>query len=643
MQIEKLIIAAALLAPTIAASAQDAVPAQNATPAQSVAPVAAPETSTDAAPVAAPARPSDKPGDDAGDDGKETVIVVTAARNPRRLSDATSAVTVITRAQIEQKKPFDITDVLRMAPSLSLVQSGGRGQIATVFLRGASSSQTLVLVDGVRFNSPSNGLVDFGTLGVENIERIEVLRGPQSALYGSDALGGVINIITRRGGGEFRTGGSFEFGNYSTNRQEISARGSVGKGALSFGATRLRSSGQAINSDFRDLGASLRYDRALSSRLNLALLGRADDAQVGVPGQNFGAFNPLARSQPRNLTGSIQLTNTAGKRRDQIVIGMLDRRLQFNDPLAKPAIISDTHDRLQTLDAQTAFNLGRQTVTLGGELRRQKASDPNLMGFNRSSTTRALFVQDEIRAGKLSLVPGVRYESSSQFGHDTNGRISGAYNFNARSKFKASLGSGFRAPSFVDLYFPGYSNPNLQPEKSASYDFGYERVLPRGGRLEVMRFHSRFRSLIAFNPATNAPSNIDRATTQGYEISLDQPFANGLRAIVNLATLSTSSNGAPLVRRPKFTATTDLLYRRGKLNFDLGFVAQGRRNDFDAMFNTTGFGGFSRFDFSIGYDVRPGVQLYTRAQNLFNRRYEAVSGYPAPRFNLVFGLQSAAF
>lgn len=608
--------------------------------------------------------------DSAAEQPGEAVIVVTPNRHPQSLAESTSAVTVITRREIEEKKAFDLTDIIRLAPSVAIAQSGTRGKVASLFLRGANSNQTLVLIDGVRANSPADGRFDFGTIPIENVDHIEVLRGPQSTLYGSDAMGGVINIITRRGVGEFHTGGDIEFGSHTTDRQTLSARGSLGHDGLSLSATRLHSSGYFGNDDYRNLSASLRYDHALAGHRNLAFIGRIDNADEGTPGQEFLAFDPNARSRPHDLLGSLQYTNDAKRRHDRVVLGSFDRSLRFNDPINPsdpPAAQSFTNsllkDRILSLDAQSSFDMGRHTLTGGAELRNEHASGSTFSTFGNTvfgqgTNTKALFAQDEFRTGRLALVPGLRLEDNSQFGRDLNGRVAASYDLAGHSKLKATIGTGFRAPAIDELYYPQSGDPTLKPEKSVGYEVGYERSLGHRGRMELTLFRNRYRNLIGTVLTPKSPTypfgfkagNAARATTQGLEIGYDQPFGDGFRAIINHAFINTSASGGPLLRRPRFTTSADLLYHRSKIGYDLGLVAQGRRydNDFAAPPFGAGRGlgiysGYSRVDLTLSYDLRPGLQVYTRAQNLLDRRYEEVAGFPAPGFNFVIGLQTRAF
>jgi vitamin B12 transporter len=596
---------------------------------------------------------------------KEVQVIITPNRNPQSITESTSAVSVIPRQEIAAKKPLELSEVVRLAPSLSVGQNGTLGKSASIFIRGANSNHTLVLIDGVRSNSPADRRFDFGALQPENIERIEVLRGPQSALYGSDAIGGVINIITRRGEGPLRTGGSIEFGNQSTSRQIVSAQGQVGKGALSFSASRIKTNGFFANDDYKDVGASLRYDYGLTPTSNLTFTSRIDDGEVGTPGQQFGLYDPNARSFPRNIFGSVQWNNEARdgdevRRRDRVSIGAYDRKLRFDDPInpgsAFPSFTnSNLKYKIYQLEAQSTLNRGAHAITIGGELRNEKSDVNSRSTFgnnllNNSTNTQALWIQDEFRRGRFSFVPGLRLENNSQFGSDLNGRLAAGYDLNTLTRLKGSFGTGFSAPSFNDLYFPNYGNPNLKPEESRGFDIGIERQLRNNGRLEVMAFSNRITNLIAAvaipQPAPNPPiyraANIGRARTQGLEFAWRQPLSSGLTLNMNHAFLSTSNGTTALIRRPRFASNVDLYFQRNRISADLGVVAQGRYLDFAGA--GTGYQpGFVRLDLTMGYDIRPGVQVFTRVQNLLDKKYAQAAGFPAPGLNFTVGIQTRAF
>ncbi|HEY0073380.1 MAG TPA: TonB-dependent receptor [Abditibacteriaceae bacterium] len=589
----------------------------------------------------------------------EETVEITSTRLPREVSQSPSAVTVITRRQIEAQKPFDLAEILNRAPGVSISRSGSPGQTTTVRLRGAESDHTLVLLDGVRLNSPSTGLFDFGQLLAENVERIEILRGPQSGLYGSEALGGVVNIITRRGSGPFATGGLLEYGTQNTNKQVITAGGELKKGRLSFSATRLHSDGFGANDDYKNLGASLRYDLSTSQSGTLSFITRLEDAKSGAPNQRALSFDPNARAASRNWTNSIQWRNETERRHDKIVLGLFDRKFRYDDPVNAPGGSFQNNrfdDQNAQLEAQTSLIRGAHTLTLGGDYRREKADlsfnsggpfGPFAANFSPKRNNWALFAQDEFRREKFTLIPSIRYENNEQFGSDFNGRLAGSYQL-GKGRVKASIGTGFRAPTFNELYFPNFGNPNLQPEQSTGADLGFERPTKNGGRFEANVFYNRFRDLIGSDPVTFLPVNLDRATAKGIELYLSQPVAQNWTVILNQTVQSVdSANQTYILRRPRYATALDVLYKKEKWNADLSLISQGRRFDDNFLFGAGArrgyYPGFTRLDLTVGYDLRPNLEVYARAGNLLNRRYEEVAGFPAPRFNIVFGIRAKAF
>ncbi len=606
----------------------------------------APALAQTATPIPTPEPTSTEETEQAG----EQVIVVTAERRPQTLLQSPSSVAVVTRSQIEARKSFDLTDAVRLLPGVSVAQSGTFGKSASIFLRGTNSNHALVLVDGVRANSPQDGRFDVGQIPVENVEQIEILRGPASALYGSDAIGGVINIITRRGDGPFRTGGQLEYGSFNTQKQVVTVNGSQDRNRVSFSAFRNKTDGNFRNDDFRNLGASLRFDRALGGGGNLALIGRTSSADFGVPGQRFLSPDPNQRGTSRDSTASLAYSNQVGRRNDRLTLGFYDRKLTDDDtraatsPSPNPSRFSN---RVLSLDAQTGYRFGHNILTGGLELRRESANIFSSSGFgesayNRATRTYALFLQNELKSGAFTFVPGVRYENNSQFGDFTSVRLAGAYNLSRQTKLKASFGTAFKAPTFDSLYFPNFGNPNLVPERSRGFDLGVRRDLGGQGQLELTYFNNRIRDLIGFDPTTFLPLNVNTARTSGAELSFDRKLGRGLRVVTSGTYTRANSSSGALLRRPRFNLSTDLIGQRGRYDFDLSVLAQGRRFDSD-FFNDTAareYGGFARVDLTFGYRLKNGLQPYVRINNLLNRQYAEVAGFPAPRFNIVFGLRA---
>lgn len=609
---------------------------------------------------------ADEPAATPNPPADESITVVTSANLiPEELSETPATVTVVQPGQINAKQAFDITDVIKLAPSLSLLQTGSRGKTATLILRGANTNQTLILVDGVRINPPSQGVVDFSAIPVDNIDHIEVLRGPQSALYGSDAMGGVINIITRRGEGPLKSGAILEYGSQKTNRETYSLRGSTGKGSLSLTATRLQSDGFFTNDDFRNTGLSVRYDHPTSANSSLTLTTRLDEARTGTPGQRVVLFDPNERTKTSGWQGSLQWNHQTDQRQDKVILGWLNQKLFDNDPNnpGDPFFgTTDIKDQITNLEAHSSRSYAHHTLTGGGEVRRDKASfniisdgmfGPFNNALSQAVTTSGLFVQDKMNVQRWTLVPGVRWEDHSRFGSNWSGRFNSSYQLTPVSRVKVNVGTGFHAPTIQQLFDPMFGNPNLKPEKSIGYELGYANDADPRTHWEVTGFINRFRGLIGNDPVTFAPVNINQARTIGLEFAVDKSLGQDWRFVLNQGILHvSSSNPGFLLRRPRFTTTADLIRQHGKWQADLGVVASGKRvdNDFAGPFSggtgtgvTQLFPGFSRVDLTVSHTLRPGLQAYVRAQNLFNRHYEQVAGFPAPTFNFVVGIRTATF
>jgi vitamin B12 transporter len=611
------------------------------------------------------ATPSANPASNASQESEtETVVVVTDTKTTKPIGDSTASISVITSEQIEAREALSVTDLLRTLPGVTIAQAGTLGKSTSVFTRGTNSNHTLVLVDGVRVNNPNDGRYDFGQFPVENIERIEVLRGPASALYGSDAIGGVINIISKRGNGEPKIGGSIEFGNYSSNRQTINYGGQSGKSRFAISGFRIDTAGNFENDDYNNNGFAARYERELSAKQTLAFTSRLNKSKYGTPGQRYLGFDPLQNGENRDIFTSLSWTNRVGKRSDLIRFGLTDHDFIDDDtansgPLDPPEK-SHFREQVQSLEAQTSYNFGQSQLTAGLETRREKSKVASAYGgfefgddvfpggvsrYNSKTRTNALFVQNEYKTGKLTLTPGIRYEDNSQFGDFTSYRLASAYALSSKTRLKGSYGTAFKAPTFANLYFPDFSNPDLQPERSKGYEVGVSQSTWDNGNIEVTYFNNRVRDLIGFAPGASAPTNINTAKTNGYEVSLNQPLGKGFTLFASHTRLSVDSSSGHLLRRPKFNTSINLLARRDQTTLDFGFVAQGERydSDFVTEFSPVKYGGFGVFNATLGYDLRLGLQLYARAGNLFNRQYEEIAGFPAPKFNIAIGLKATSF
>ncbi len=591
--------------------------------------------------------------------GQEFEVIVTATRTPVPARDVANAVTVITGQQMKERGIRTVFEALRDVPGVNVSQSGSAGRVTSVSIRGANPSQTLVLIDGVEVNSPTSGPYDFAHLNVDNIDRIEVVRGPQSTLYGSEAMGGVIQIFTRAGTAPRKVFHESRIGSEDTWHRSFHVTTGPRKEGIPYSASLSwdDTDGFYTNDDYRNLTFSGRIDAPIGSTGHLALTGRIVDTDGGVPGQVPFGIDPDQTQETFDGLLSARFEHEDGNRRDVIGLSAYKNRLTLSDdPLGEPFPVSghafsSIEGQLVTFDWQSDFHSGSShTLTPGFEVQwSQGVNDSHdffgTTQFDEGTTNRAYLLQHQYRSpgGRFNWVGGIRYEDNNQFGSDFNGRAAVAYAFPAPDlKLKGSWGTGFRAPSINDLFFPGYGNPSLEPEESEGWDVGLEKHFGSAW-VEAAYFRNDFDNLIAAVP-TDDPSypfgvkagNVDKATTEGFEFGGFFPLGRSWRVNAAYTRLETSTTGQPLLRRPNWKGNVTLNYRSSRWNVNLHnlFVGDRMDNDFQGPPYGTGRGlgkydGYTRVDLDFVWYARKNWELFGHAQNLFDEEYEEAAGYPA--------------
>jgi len=609
-------------------------------------------------------------------------VVVTATRLPTDIEQVGSSVTVIAADDIERRQLRTIVDVLRAVPGLHVVQLGPAGQQASVFARGANSNQTLVLIDGLEAGNPSasNGAFNFAHLVPDNIERIEVVRGPQSTLYGSDAIGGVINIITKRGAGRPSLSARIEGGSNATWNPSASASGTLGgigfattasfykTDGESVTAARVRPAGVGAEDDgYENFMASARLDGALTDRVETSLIGRFLRADSET---DPTAEDPNARIIERQM---FLRWRTAGRffgeRWEPSVALNLTRYRQFpsNDPDALTSTVRRTENTGQKLKAEFQNDVhvaDDNTLTLGAEaetelLRQTTRTDFPAFSFvitgqsDDNVDNRALYLQDRFTLfGRLSGTLGLRHDDHQSFGGKTTWRSTLVYRHaETATRLKASYGTGFRAPALFELFgrtannFGGAfnGNPNLRPEESRGWEAGFEQALFDGrARFGATWFQSRIDDLIVCSITTC--SNTSNARIRGVEAFAAGDITRTLSARLDY-TYTRAEDGdtrTDLLRRPKHKADLDVTWRpRDDTRLTLGIAAVAAQRDVD--FQTGGDAltpGHVLVNLAGSYDVNETVTAFARARNLFDKDYEVADGFRGTGLNVLVGLSA---
>lgn len=629
-------------------------------------------------------------------------VVVSATKTPVSAKQITSAVEVITGEELEQKKIRTVIDALRLAQGVFATSSGGPGTEATVKMRGAFARHTLVMIDGVIVNSPTTGSYDFANLTAENIDRIEILRGAQSMLYGSDAIGGVISIYTKKGIGSPRVGAFMEYGSFATFREGGSISGAQGLFDFSVSASRWdTSSFSAINYSRGAFERDGFHNTQVSAKVGAALPndGRAEFnmrwydsrtsfdgfADSGAPADVFGARSTSRNlilngtwTQPITTWWTTKLTLSQANERLRSNSGNAGFNLNTRQLIpASPTSCFPTFDACFTpfssdleilnrrLEWQNDVRIGEIfLLTAGYQLRREEGDSPGFYGATEPSriiSSNAGFAQAQINLwDRLFLTAGGRHDSYNRFEDATTYRVTGGYLVKETgTKFRGSYATGFKAPTLNDLFFQGFGNPNLKPEKSLSMDLGIEQSL-FNDRLQLSAgyFWNRFQNLIQFASGGSlcppgsfgfCPINVADAKTQGWEFAFKLNVFTGLDLrgqYTHTLTRAFDTPGNPLggdkrlPRWPVDQASIGFTYQPIEafvLNIDYRFV--GARNNNLSNNPSEKLGVFNIVDLSASYDVTKNWQAYVRVDNLFNENYEEIFLFGRPIRSIFGGIR----
>ncbi len=570
-------------------------------------------------------------------------VVVTATSLPEEEKRVGSAVTVITRREIEKSGKTSVLDLLRSVPGLDVVQSGTPGSLTSVFTRGTNSTHTLVLVDGARMNSPYFPGYDFSAMTTENIERIEIVRGPFSALYGSDAVGGVVQIFTRTAA----PGVSGRFTGEAGNRgqEQASAFASAGEGPFSAtGSFRYSAfDGKRANTDWRQRSGSGGLAARLPGGGRVAIEGSILDGEVGNPGPVGAPSTARGFFHEERLAvpGSIPLSET---NRLDVLLADVRSRPGYRDTDGGFSSQTDA-ETLQARVADTA-RFGAHSLTAFASWERWKVDDASNFGTNLDGQRTTLWgagVQDTASLGPITVTAGARFDHHSVFGDAWSPRGTIAWlSPGALWKVRISGGGAFRAPTVGELYYPFVGNPDLKPERSVSWELAAERYVG-AGRAEVSLFWNDLRDLIVYDFAQSKNFNVGRARTRGVEASWRQEIAAGLSADASYTYLDAENRitGEALARRPRHRASLGLGWTPLS-GFDISprILFVGKRPDADPQTGQQVEDPSSfRLDVAARWQATRILAPYVRVSNAFGREYDEAAGFPAAGRLVAGGLE----
>jgi len=611
----------------------------------------------------------------AADGDEPESVVVSATRVPTPALEVASSITVITADDIAARQERTISDVLKDVPGLNVVQTGGPGGVTSVFIRGTNSNHTKVLIDGIDVSDPSNstGAFDFGQLLTADLERVEVLRGPQSGLYGSDAIGGVINIITRAGSGPMKLEAGLEAGSFETFNQAARLTGSQDAFHYSVNVTHFHAGatpvtpldllppGEARNDDYDDnltLSTKLGYD--ITPNFDLGLVARYTDIHLHTTGEDY---------PPPDYTGVPAAEQTTAATNESFA-RLTAHGVCFDGLLDQTFGLAYSHLRTSTVEPQTpaALNTGErrkadwqgnfrlahtETLVTGAEYERDAIEQPIAASVHIASGYAEL--QSQLGSHWFSAL-NLRYDDNSRFGGKTTWRLAPAWvNAGSDTKLKASIGTGFKAPTLSELYqdfpvFLFYANPDLKPESSTGWDAGFEQGLAHGVvRFGVTYYYNRISNLITTVPDPLVPGgttygNIGRATTDGIEsfiawqalkeltLRLDYTFTEATDDVLDQQLLRRPKNKGTLLAQ--WQATSAWL-----LSLDVLAVGTWVDGNRDFSVPRLDAPGYTTVNVATSYELNAHLALFARIANLLDRHYENPVGFLQPSIGAYAGIR----
>ncbi len=585
----------------------------------------------------------------------ENEVIVTATRVAETTDESLASVTVIDRATLDRSQPKDMAEVLRMVPGIDIARTGGPGSDTSIFLRGSNSNHVLVLIDGVRASSATTGAFSWQHLQPALIERIEVVRGPRAALYGSDAIGGVIQIFTRKVSSPFVR---LEAGSFGTR----SLQAGIGGGdRVRFhinaeqretdGFSAQNSNGGSYDPDDDgaeniSFNAGMNIDVSAATQLSLVIWRSASDVEFDSGTQE--SINQTFQTRLIHSVNDLWIqTLTLGHTVDEL-------ETRSSSPSA-------AETRRISFDWQNDIALSPdQLLTLGVSFHEDDALNIDLATnstvFDRSADNTALFAQFQHNGTAHDLQLAVRHDEHSAYGGETTGQLAWGYRLTQRTRLIASYGTAFRAPNINDLYHPGFDffgggtflysgNSNLRPEDSETAEVGLRWQPNKASQVRATLYQTAIDNLIAFEGTNAQAININRSSLEGIEFEYTvKTGAWDISGNLTLQDARDKDNNTRLLRRPDQKASLRATHHNERWNYGGEILLSSERDELD--FNTfpatrIQLPGYGLLNLFANYSLSRELALELRLDNTFNKSYELARGYNTPERSLFLALRYA--
>jgi len=606
-------------------------------------------------------------------------IIVTATRTPTKASDVLADNVYIGPEEIAQAGQTSLVELLQRQKGVTIANFGGGGSSASVFLRGTTNNQTLVLIDGVRVDDSFNGGANWASIPLTIIDHIEIIFGPQSSLYGADAIGGVIQIFTKRGEGPPKANASFGYGGYGTSISEASLYGSTD------GQQKIRYSlagSQTLSMGFNTIAPNNKDGLTAGNRT-----GYVQDSATGKvsqewqKGQEYGLQFLQSRTNNQFPAPNAQ---DAWKQQIQNQISQLGTYAIYSKNQFSPAWQSLLQVSAQTSNALTrspaSANFGQYDSTLNQrqniytwqndivinqdtlqllvERRTQTVSSNQLnygsslvpypfLSFSQTRNTNSGAIAYQMKRGNSITNFSMRNDNITGFGPQTTGAASLGYFFTKEWRANINYGTGFRPPTFNDFFYPGYGNPSVQAEKSKNTEVGlqYEKSRLEG---RIVFFSNSISNLIQ-SGRVNCPvgtgfsgcaSNVSSANITGASVSGSRQFDNlSFKGSFTQQNPVNEGTNTTLMKQAKQYGNLAVEYSHFRVTAGVGATYSGRRNDY--LGDQTAMGAYTIYNLYGNYELNKNLSLFGRWNNVFNKDYQLSYGFNTPGSNVFFGLRYA--
>lgn len=569
----------------------------------------------------------------------EEEIIITAAAERAERTELPVSASVIDSEEIRRRQATEVFEVLRTVPGLDVVRSGSPGKVVSLFSRGAESNQSLVLWNGLPLNDPFFGGFDWAFMPTDGVGRVEVVRGPFSSLYGSDAMGGVVQVLSDRkqGGGARVEGGSDAYG-----RLGVAWGDDFGSARVDVAGHARQGDGAADN-DFYDSEHLMgRVEWKVGADGTLGVVARQVQAEIGIPVAS-GVATPRRRQDSESFQLAVPFAIDLGRWAVEATLSRSDSELVFSDPESFFSLSATDTERLR-LRAVATYRPGSDFWVAGGtEWQEDEVSNRSNFGVNLTGSSRrdtALFAQLHKALGPVRLELGVRHDDDEFFGSQVSPRGGFVVDLGETVQLFASYGEGFRAPSLGELFFPFFGNPDLEAEESRSIEAGL-RFNGKRWWAGMAYFDNDFENLIDTDPLTFTAVNIGRAETSGWEVELG--YRRGLvEATANVTLLDAVDleTGLQLLRRAEEKASILVAVRPQDVVVQLIGRYVGERFDLDPVtFGRAMNEDYVVADLAVTWDASEYLSPFGRIGNLGDERYEEVVGFPAPGRTWALGLE----